>query len=136
MIVLTSPPKLEGKVGEEIRLPISIDATEALPARSLVAISSIPQGASFSEGRPFGMTGWSLRPDEIGDLYLILSKAKIGVYEMSIELLAGDGSVLAQTGTWLRVSYEDRTLVASADASRITTSPERFALPSPEKEVT
>jgi hypothetical protein len=136
VIVLTSPPKLEGKVGEEIRFPISIDATEALPARSLVAVSSMPEGASFSEGRPYGMTGWSLRPDEIGDLRLLLPKAKFGSYDMSIELLAGDGGLLGKSETRLRVSYENEMLVASADVSEITTSTETFALPSPENKVT
>ena len=75
-IVLTSPHKLEAKAGGEIGFAIAIDATEALPARSLVAISAMPEGASFSEGRPYGMTGWSLRPDEIGELRLLLPKAE------------------------------------------------------------
>jgi hypothetical protein len=135
MIVLTSPPKLEGKAGEEIRFPISIDATEVLPARSLVAISSMPKDASFSEGRPHGITGWTLRPDEIGDLRLLLPNAQASFYDMSIELLAGDGSRLAKAETRLKVSYEKETLVATAKPSEITVLPKAPGLASPENRV-
>jgi hypothetical protein len=132
-IVLTSTQKLEGKAGEEIGFAIAIDATEALPARSLVAISAMPEGASFSEGRPYGMTGWTLRPDEIGELRLLLPNAETGSYDMRIELLAGDGTLLAQSETRLKISYDVETLGASADASQ-TTFAESFAQPPPQDE--
>jgi hypothetical protein len=134
-IVVTSPLKLEGKAGAEIGFAIAIDATEALPARSLVAISAMPEGASFSEGRPYGMTGWSLRPDEIGELRLLLPKAKTGSYDMRIELFAGDGTLLAQSETRLKISHDNETLAAGADAPEISTLPESFAPPLPQDEV-
>ena len=67
-IALSSPERIEAKAGEQIDFPLAIDATEKLPSRSVVAVSAMPDGASFSEGRPYGATGWSLRPDEIGEL--------------------------------------------------------------------
>lgn len=133
-IVVTSPLKLEGTAGAEIGFAIAIDATEALPARSLVAISAMPEGASFSEGRPYGMRGWSLRPDEIGELRLLLPQAKPGSYDMRIELLAGDGTLLAQSETRLKISYGNDTLAASADAPDIAALPESFAPPPPQDE--
>jgi hypothetical protein len=105
-IVITSPQRLEAKAGEETEFAIAIDATEALPERSLVAISAMPEGASFSEGRPYGMTGWSLRPDEIGELRLLLPKAK-GSYDIRIELFAGDGTLLAQSETRLKINDDN-----------------------------
>jgi hypothetical protein len=89
-VALSSPERIEAKAGDVVEFPIAIDATEALPARSIVAITALPEGASFSEGRPYGITGWSLRPDEIGDLQLSLPE-RSGATDMRLELVAGDG---------------------------------------------
>jgi hypothetical protein len=103
-IALSSPDRIEAKAGEEIDFPMAIDATEKLPSRCVIAVSAMPDGASFSEGRPYGATGWSLRPDEIGDLRLRLPQARSGASDMRIELLAADGAVLAQSETRLNVA--------------------------------
>ena len=101
-VALSSPDGIEAKAGDVVDFPMAIDATEALPARSIVAITALPEGASFSEGRPYGVTGWSLRPDEIGDLQLRLP-ARSGATDMRLELVAGDGTVLAQSETRLSI---------------------------------
>ena len=103
-IALSSPEKIEAKAGEVIDFPLAIDATEKLPSRSVVSVGAMPDGASFSEGRPYGATGWSLRPDEIGELRLRLPNAQSGAFDMRIELLAADGAVLAQSETRLNVT--------------------------------
>ena len=103
-IALSSPERLEAKAGEVIDFPLAIDATDKLPSRSVVAVGAMPDGASFSEGRPYGATGWSLRPDEIGELRLRLPNAQSGAFDMRIELLAADGAVLAQSETRLNVT--------------------------------
>jgi hypothetical protein len=105
-IALSSPDRIEAKAGEEIDFPIAIDATETLPFRSVIAISAMPDGASFSEGRPYGVTGWSLRPDEIGELRFRLPEARSGASDMRIELLAADGAVLAQSETRLNIAAD------------------------------
>ena len=74
-IVLSSPDNVEVNPGSENDFHLAINATDALPPRSIVAGSGLPHGASFSEGRPYGAAGWSLRPDEIGDLRLRLTSA-------------------------------------------------------------
>jgi Bacterial SH3 domain len=103
-IALSSPERIEAKAGEVIDFPLAIDATEKLPSRSVVAVSAMPDGASFSEGRPYGATGWSLRPDEIGELRFRLPESRSGAFDMRIELLAADGAVLAQSETRLNVT--------------------------------
>jgi hypothetical protein len=102
-VVLSSPDRIEAKAGEVIEFPIAIDATEALPPRSILAITALPEGASFSEGRPYGVTGWSLRPDEIGGLRLQLPQ-RSAASDMHLELVAGDGAVLAQSETRLSIA--------------------------------
>ena len=101
-VALSSSDRIEANAGERIGFPVVIDATQALPAQSIVAITALPDGASFSSGRPYGDTGWSLRPDEIGDLRLQLP-ARSGVSHIRLELVAGDGTVLAQSETQVSV---------------------------------
>ena len=102
-VALSSPDRIEANAGDVVDFPIAIDATAALPARSIVAITALPEGASFSEGRPYGVTGWSLRPDEIGGLRLRLP-ARSASSDMRLELVAGDGTVLAQSKSRLSVA--------------------------------
>lgn len=103
-LVLSSPDRIEAKAGEEIDFPVAIDATESLPSRSVIAISALPEGAAFSEGRPYGATGWSLRPDEIGELRLRLPQGQSGASDVRLELLSADGTVLADSETRLDVA--------------------------------
>ncbi|MGK2923175.1 MAG: SH3 domain-containing protein [Methyloceanibacter sp.] len=102
-VALSSPGRLEADAGTTIAFPIAIDKAEALPERSLVAVSALPQGASFSQGRPYGETGWSLRPDEIAGLQMQLP-AQGGAANMRVELITGDGTVLAQSTTELSIT--------------------------------
>ena len=55
----------------------------------------MPEGAAFSQGRPYGATEWNLRPDEIGDLRLQLPKTATGSSDLRVELMAADGTILA-----------------------------------------
>ncbi len=103
-IALSSPDRIEATAGEEIDFPIAIDTADRLPSRCVIAVSAMPDGASFSEGRPYGATGWSLRPDEIGDLRLRLPQVRSGAFDVRIDLLAADGASLAQSETRLNVA--------------------------------
>jgi SH3 domain-containing protein len=119
-VALSSPDRIEANAGDVIAFPVAIDATEALPARTIIAITALPQGASFSAGRPYGVTGWSLRPDEIGDLQLHMP-ARSGATDMRLELVAGDGTVLAQSETRLSIAPSAAdTQMVSAIASKPT----------------
>jgi len=113
-VALSSPARIEGSAGQEVRFPIAIDATGALPARSIVAITALPEGASFSEGRPYGVTGWSLRPDEIGDLRLRLP-ARSGASDMHLELVAGDGTVLSRSKTRVSIGASPPQVATTDD---------------------
>jgi hypothetical protein len=102
-VVLSSPDVILAQAGEEVGFPIAVDATDSLPSRSVITVSALPDGASFSEGRPYGATGWSLRPDEIGDLRLRLPQGRSGASDLRFELLAADGAVFSESKTRLNV---------------------------------
>ncbi|HEU4475659.1 MAG TPA: hypothetical protein VFR71_03060 [Methyloceanibacter sp.] len=102
-IALSSPERIEANTGDMVEFPIAIDATDALPARSIVSVIALPEGASFSAGRPYGVSGWSLRPNEIGSLQLRLPE-RSAASDLHLELVAGDGTVLAQSETRLSIA--------------------------------
>jgi hypothetical protein len=121
-IALTAPDEIAAKTGDEVDFEIAIDSVEALPARSVIAIRAMPEGATFSQGRPYGDKEWNLRPDEIGDLRLRLPKTASGSADMRVELMAADGTVLASASTKLDIVPDPKSaLILRADeGNRVT----------------
>jgi hypothetical protein len=117
-VALSSPDRIEANAGQVIEFPVAIDAMDALPVRSIIAVTALPEGASFSQGRPYGATGWSLRPDELADLQLRLPE-RGGASDMRLELIAGDGTVLAgsETGLSIAPSPPDTAAVAASPST-------------------
>ena len=107
------------KTGEELAFDITIDSADALPARSVIAIRAIPEGVTFSQGRPYGASEWSLTPDEIGDLKLEAAEsANRRRSDLRVELMAADGTILASASTRLDVAQDPKsTLILRADES-------------------
>ena len=117
-IALTSEPRIEAKAGEDVPFNIAIDSVDMLPARSIIAIREIPPGATFSQGRPYGSSEWSLTPDEIGDLRLHLPKGTTAGTNMRIELMGADGTILAGATTRLDIAQDPRAgLILRSDES-------------------
>ncbi len=87
---------------------VALDGTDALPARSIITVSGLPQGATFSDGRPYGETEWTLRADEIGDLRLTLPPRAAGVSTLAVQLVAPDGRVIADAHTALSVAADPK----------------------------
>ncbi|HEY8299750.1 MAG TPA: SH3 domain-containing protein, partial [Methyloceanibacter sp.] len=117
-VALTAPARLVAKTGEELAFDITIDSADALPARSVIAIRAIPEGVTFSQGRPYGASEWNLTPDEIGDLKLRLPKARTGSTDLRVELMEADGTILASASTRLDVAQDPKsTLILRADES-------------------
>jgi Bacterial SH3 domain len=101
--VLSSPAMLEATAGGEITFPIALDGTDGVPARSIIAIKGLPQGSRLSSGRPYDETEWNLKPDEIGDLHLVLPGNASGETKLTIQLVATDGGVIADAATVLKM---------------------------------
>lgn len=103
-IALSAPDRLEGRAGQEVDFALALDGTDALPPRSIITVSGLPAGATFSEGRPYGQTEWTLRADEIGDLRLALPPRAASAATLAIQLVAPDGRVIADARTALSVA--------------------------------
>jgi len=121
-IALTAPSRLVAKTGAELGFDITIDSADALPARSVIAVRAMPEGAAFSQGRPYGATEWTLTPDQIGDLRLRLPKTATGSSDLRVELMAADGTILASATTRLDIAPDPKSaLILRADeGSRVT----------------
>jgi hypothetical protein len=126
-VALTSPAQIQASARSTVEFPIVIDATAALPERSILTITALPDGASFSQGQPHGDNGWSLRPDEIAGLQLKLP-AENAAGAMHLQLVAGDGTVLARSDTALNAAALPPT-VATVDDPGV--SPADFAVSAP-----
>jgi hypothetical protein len=104
--VLSAPITLKASAGENVPFPMTLDGTDAVPARSIISISGLPQGSTFSSGRPYGETEWNFKPDEIGDVHLAVRNAFGGDAKLIIQLVAPTGGVLATTTTLLNVTAD------------------------------
>ncbi len=119
-IALTTPGRVAAKPGDEIAFEIAIDSAETLPARSAIAIRALPEGTVLSQGRPYAEGEWTLRPDEIGDLRLMLPPGAVGKSELRIELVAADGSVLAGATTRLDIEADPTSeLILREESNRV-----------------
>jgi hypothetical protein len=96
---------------------MTLDGTDAVPARSIISISGLPQGSTFSSGRPYGATEWNFKTDEIGDLYLTIPNTANGESNLILKLVAPNGSVLAATTTILNLTPGPEAKTAAPEPS-------------------
>jgi hypothetical protein len=111
-VVMGAPETLQAVLGEEIPFRIAINSSGALPPRAIITVDGMPEGSTFSAGRPYGETGWTFRPDEIADaLRLIPSKA--GSSDLHIQLLTADGVSIASASTHVDVTNDHKSILVS-----------------------
>jgi hypothetical protein len=120
-VTLTTPASVVGEAGKETAFAISLDSSENLPARSIITIRGLPEGTSFSAGRPFGETEWSLRPDELRGLRLLLPATASGRRALSVSVVAADGRMIASSSTRLDVAPDPKAalILRPQDTARI-----------------
>ncbi len=112
-VTLSLASGLAGDAGKQVAFPIGLDSVDRLPLRSILTIGGLPSGASLSAGRPYGETEWSLRPDEIGDLNLTLPEGASGKHAVTVELIAGDGTSIANGVTSLDIAPDPKAALIS-----------------------
>ena len=119
--VLTAPDRIEAIAGEDVSFPIALDGTDGVPSRSVIAVRGLPQDSNFSEGRPYGDSEWTLKPDQIGDLDLVLPSSANGEFKLGIVLIAPDDKVIAEAETVLEIAPAP---VPAAPATEAGSGPE------------
>ena len=99
--VLSAPSTLQASAGEHVSFPIALDGTDAVPPNSMIVVSGLPPGSRLSTGDRRGGTEWALKPNEIGDLHLVLPTFAVGKSKLTIQLLAPGDRVVADASTTL-----------------------------------
>lgn len=117
-VTLTAPTTIEAEGDQEIPFSLALNSANPLPFRSTITIQGLPEGTTLSRGRPYGETEWTLTPNEIADLRLLLPKGASGQTNLRIALIAADGRIIAGAATQLSVVGEHTTaLVTRPDES-------------------
>jgi hypothetical protein len=106
---------LEATAGEHVTFPIALDGTDGVPARSIIAVRGLPQGSTLSSGRPYDATEWNLKPDEIGDLQLVLPNTANGVAKLMIQLIAPDGAIITDTAIVLNIATDPTANIGASN---------------------
>lgn len=107
-VVLTTPEAVKPEAGEDIPFSIAINSANALPPRATINIEGMPQGATFTHGRPYGDAGWTLRPDDIG-ADLRLHVPNIGQTDLRIDLVAANGQIIASAFTHIAITSDSNS---------------------------
>jgi hypothetical protein len=102
--VLTTSTRIEANAGDTVGFPIALDGTDGVPSGSVIAIEGLPQASNLSEGRPFGERDWMLKPDQIGDLQLVLPRSTSGEFKLAIALIGPDENINARAETILTIA--------------------------------
>ena len=120
-VALSVPDAIATEAGKETAFAITLDSEDGLPPRSIITIRGLPEGTSFSAGRPFGDTEWSLRPDETDNLRVTLPTGASGQRALNVAVVAADGSVITSAGTRLDIAADPKMALISrpGDAARI-----------------
>jgi hypothetical protein len=102
--ILTPSERIEVTPGAKVIFPLALDGTDGVPSRSVIAIKGLPAGSNFSEGRPFGESEWTLRPDQIGDLQLLVPAGASGEFKLEIALITPGDQVITEAETLLAIA--------------------------------
>ena len=119
--VLSAPPTLTASAGETVPFLMALDGTDGVPARSIISVSGLPQGSTFSSGRPYGEREWTFKTDEIGDLHLAMPNTAGIQAKLVMELVAPNGGVLAATTTILNVTASPEAMAAGPQTKTAAT---------------
>jgi hypothetical protein len=118
LATISVPTTLKATAGEETPFPIAIDGAKSIEGDSMIVVSRLPQGSTFSGGRTSGQTAWTLALGETKDLQLALPGTAHGETALIIQLVAADGRLIDDDATIVEV---DRASSAKIAVHRITT---------------
>jgi len=139
---LSAPPAFQLAPSAETALPIQLTPSSAIPRRAIVLIRGLPSTVALSEGRLFESGVWGVQAADLGRLKISASSASSGRNELSISVVALDGTVLAETRSSLvigdsgtaalpgKTEPSDRTVQTAASAREFpgaTPSPKRLS---------
>jgi TPR repeat protein len=85
-------------------LPIEISLPDAVPPASFIRLRGLPATAALSDGHSIAPGAWAIPVASLPRLTILLPEGATGQSELSIMLVSGDGSVLAEARSTLIVA--------------------------------
>jgi hypothetical protein len=112
-------------------LPIEIAPLEAVPSASFIRLRGLPATAALSDGHSIAPGAWAVPITRLPKLTILLPESATGQSELSITLVSGDGSVLAEARTTLVVTPAPPASTAAALSLRASPPSEPSAAATP-----
>src|SRR5215831_20613397 len=96
--------KIPAEPATQTPFPIRVGPSRAIPRNSFVRVRGLPSMAALTEGYSIGPGSWAVPLQALTDLKVTLPVATGGPANVTVSLVAVDGSVLAEVRTTLVVS--------------------------------
>jgi hypothetical protein len=121
-IVVATPLHIEASA--QVALPVKVVPLSAVPPGCFVRLRGLPAMAALSDGHSIAPGAWAIPMAALGRLEILLPEGATGQSEISITLVAADGSVLAESRATLVVSARPAPATGAATAmTRSTGTP-------------
>jgi hypothetical protein len=114
-LVLVVPPLFQIPPGTEAAFPIQVRPAGAMPKRALILIRGLPNSIALSQGRLFESGVWGIPATEINALKISSTTVAVGRSDLSVSLVAMDGTLLAEARSSLAIGASAVPTVARPD---------------------
>jgi hypothetical protein len=104
-------------------LSIEVAPLEAVPSASFIRLRGLPATAALSDGHSIAPGAWAVPISRLPQLTILLPESATGQSELSITLVSGDGSVLAEAKTTLVVAPASSAPTGAAAALSLRAAP-------------
>lgn len=104
-------PSIVAKAGSQAALPIEVGPREAVPDKSFLRLRGFPHSVSLSDGHAIAPGSWAVPLFALGSLKAVVPAGVSGRADITITLVAVNGTTLAEARTALVVK-QARVLAA------------------------
>jgi TPR repeat protein len=112
-LVLMVSPAIALAPSSQVPLSIELAPAAAVPPRAIVLIKGLPATISLSEGRLFESGVWAVAAAHAGPLTITASSVAAGRSDLTISLVAIDGTLLAEAKSALLISAAEPQATAA-----------------------
>jgi hypothetical protein len=138
-LVVAAPSVFEAEAGSETPLEIRVMPEAVVPKQAIVLVRGLPPALALSGGRLFNSGIWALRINDLEGLTVAAPSTPGLKSQLSIAVVALDGSILAETKTSLVVIPQPKLTrnepVAPLPAPPATTATAAVAPPAQQESI-
>jgi hypothetical protein len=102
---IIAPPTIVARPGSKVRLAINVRSPAVLPKKCFVNLRGLPPSVSLSGSQNIGSGSWTISLLALPTLTADIPLSASGRSQLTVSLIAMDGSLLAQAQTTLLVDH-------------------------------